>query len=46
MEALCCVCFYFNDIDDDDREMVCVNCWVEVMVYVDGATEAVLEDIR
>ena len=39
MEALCCVCFYLNDIDDDDQEMVCENCWAALMVYENGATE-------
>ena len=39
LQALCCVCNYFNDVEEDEREIVCENCLVALMVYEDGSTE-------
>ena len=39
MEALCCVCFYHNEVADDEQEAVCENCWTALMVYEDASTE-------
>ena len=42
MDALCYVCYYHNQVDDDERETVCENCWAALMVYEDGSMEKVL----
>ena len=39
MQALCCVCYYHNEVDNDDKGMVSATCWTALMVYEDGATE-------
>jgi hypothetical protein len=43
MEALCCACYYHNDVEEDDKEIVCENCGVALMVYEDGSTEVMSE---
>jgi hypothetical protein len=43
MQALCFVCYYHNDVDEDDKEIVCENCRIDLMVYDDGSTEVVTE---
>ena len=39
MDAICCVCYYHNQVDDDERKTVCGNCGAALMVYEDGSTE-------
>ena len=39
MEAHCCACYYRNEVEEDDKEIVCENCGVALMVYVDASTE-------
>ena len=39
MRALCCACYYNNDVEDEDREIVCENSGVELMEYEDGTTK-------
>ena len=39
MDAICCVCNYHNEVDDDEHETVSENCGAALMVYEDGSTE-------
>jgi hypothetical protein len=40
MDALCSVCFYHTDVEEDSTT-ICENCQIELMVYEDGTTEVV-----
>ena len=39
MLAICLVCYYYNEVDDDDRDLVCENGGIALMVYEDRTTE-------
>jgi hypothetical protein len=45
MRVVCAFCFYHADVEEDDREAVCENCGIELLVYEDGSTEVVTNEI-
>ena len=45
MRVMCAFCHVFIDVDDDDRETVCENCGIELMVYKDGSTEVLTDGV-
>jgi hypothetical protein len=43
MRVFCAFCLYHTEVEEDDRETVCENCQMELMVYEDGTTEVVTD---
>ena len=45
MRVVCAFCFYRTEVDEDDRETVCENCGVELLVYEDGTSQVMRDEI-
>ena len=44
MLAICIVCYYHNEVYDDDRDLVCENGGIALMGYEDGSMELMREE--
>ena len=45
MRVMCAFCFVHFDVGDDERSAVCDNCRVELLIYEDGPTEVMMDDM-
>ena len=42
---VCAFCFYHTDVEEGEKSTVCENCGMELLVYEDGSTEVLTDDL-